>query len=292
MALLASACASCPNPLAPSIQGSIGKPHRGVLTEGTELPKKGTGFVRYRPHGKAYWGNPRLVEGLKKATRRLQERMPGPPLVVGDLSGRHGGRIPRHRSHRTGRDVDLLWFITTPSGVPLRNPGFIHMQSDGLARTKSGNYVLLDVARQWLLLKALLTLPDIHVQFLFMSRAIEARLVNYALARGEDPELVWHAQTVMLQPGDSTAHSDHIHLRIACTPDEAVAGCQGGGPYWSWLPPLPGPLELSPDDIEAITLGDPFKPPIPMRSASWQTPAAPLRALRRPGWPGVSGSPR
>ena len=88
------------------------------------------------------------------------------------------------------------------------------------------------------------------MQWLFISTPLEALIIEYARARGEDPELVWHAESVMQQPGDSSPHDDHLHLRIACTPDEALAGCEGGGPYWPWLPSLPdGP---SPDDDGAL----------------------------------------
>jgi penicillin-insensitive murein endopeptidase len=61
-------------------------------------------------------------------------------------------------------------------------------------------------------------------------------------------DLVWHAETVLMQPGDSLAHDDHIHMRIACTPEELVLGCEGGGPRWEWLPAAPAPG----DDDEAL----------------------------------------
>jgi penicillin-insensitive murein endopeptidase len=83
---------------------------------------------------------------------------------------------------------------------------------------------------------------------MFCSHEVEALLVEYARARGELPELVWHVETILMQPGDSLAHDDHIHMRIACTPEETVLGCEGGGPRWEWLPALP---EL-PDDEEAL----------------------------------------
>ena len=47
-------------------------------------------------------------------------------------------------------------------------------------------------------------------------------------------ELVWQAETVMHEPGDSLPHDDHFHVRIACTKDDL--GCLGGGPRWPWLP--------------------------------------------------------
>ncbi len=95
----------------------------------------------------------------------------------------------------------------------------------------------IDLEREWQLVKALVTSREAHVQWLFFARWLEALVIEYARARGEDPELVWYAENVLLQPGDSGAHDDHLHLRVACTPDEAVAGCLGGGPYWPWLPP-------------------------------------------------------
>jgi penicillin-insensitive murein endopeptidase len=93
---------------------------------------------------------------------------------------------------------------------------------------------------------------------MFASRGIEALLIDYAIARGEDPDLIWHAETVLLQPADSTPHADHIHMRIACTPSEAVAGCDGGGPYWPWLPGLPVLAPLDADSLAEIARDDPF----------------------------------
>jgi penicillin-insensitive murein endopeptidase len=265
-------CFGTPTPLAPGLTGSVGLPHHGVQTGAVELPRRGEGFVRYRPFSKHYWGNPRLVDAIQRvASEMALEHAGGAPLVVGDLSARHGGKIPGHNSHRTGRDVDLLWYVTTPEGAPVVSPGFVRVGADGLASVEGGadskRWVRLDVERQWILFRKLLADPQIGVQFLFVSREVEALLVEYALSRGEDLELLWHAQTVMLQPGDSAPHDDHVHMRVACTPDEAINGCEGGGPHWQWLPPRPalGPLdgrslrEIAQDDpfdLEALATGD------------------------------------
>ena len=253
-ALMTLGCFSTPTPLAPNVSGSVGVPHHGVQTGATELPKSGPGFVRYRPHSRNYWGRPHLVTAVQDSARRVAELLPGgSPLVVGDLSARLGGKIPGHNSHRTGRDVDLLWYVTTPKGAPLANPGFINVDTDGLAPVhETGDYVRLDVERQWLLVKELMRSPHIDVQWMFCSRSVEALLIDYARARGEDLELIWHAQTVLLQPGDSLPHDDHIHLRVACTQEEAVNGCLGGGPYWNWLPPLPSVGPLGHDFLEQL----------------------------------------
>jgi penicillin-insensitive murein endopeptidase len=140
----------------------------------------------------------------------------GKPLVVGDFSARYGGKIPGHNSHRTGRDVDLLYFVTTPSGTPVQSPGFVSFENDGLAKVfETGTFVRFDVARNWALVKHLLGNPEVGVQFLFVSRNVEALLIDYALSRQEPLDLVYRAQTVLLEPKDSTPHDDHFHLRIA-----------------------------------------------------------------------------
>jgi penicillin-insensitive murein DD-endopeptidase len=255
-------CVGTPTPLAPALAGSIGVPHSGVQSEALELSPKGDGYVRYRPKGPNYWGNPRLVSAIEQAAAVVHREYPGgAALVVGDLSARHGGQIPGHHSHRTGRDADLLWYLTTPSGAPVPSPGLVKIESDGLGRIyggdQDGKFLRLDVERQWSLFKTMI--EQASVQFLFVSRNVEALLIDYALARGEPLELVWRAETVMLQPGDSAPHDDHAHLRIACTPEETVRGCEGGGPYWEWLTTLPELAPLDEATLNAIAAEDPFE---------------------------------
>jgi len=290
LALGVAGCFGTPVPLAPGVAGSVGAPHHGVLTVAAELPPHGTGFVRYRPLGSYNWGNPRLVKAVELAASAVWNKAPGgSPLIVGDLSAKGGGKIPRHQSHRTGRDVDLPWFVTTPEGVPIQNPGFVNMGPDGLAKLETtGEYVRLDIEREWLLIKELLTSPEVDVEWMFSSREIEALLIDYARARGEPPNLVWRAETVLIQPGNTLAHDDHIHLRIACTPEEAVLGCEGGGPRWEWLTPLPAltsgdaflyeivrddPLPESVDTNVAAEQASPAPPPSPERSPVTGEPA-------------------
>jgi len=259
-AVLASGCFNSPTPLAPGLHGTVGVPNRGVLTESAELPVRGPGFVRFRPQSTHYFGRPRLVRALKSAAADVARLAPGgAPLSIGDLSAKTGGRIPGHDSHRSGRDVDLLFLVTTPAGASLPSPGFVRFEGDGLARVdNSPDYVRLDVDRQWLLLRSLLTSPEIGVQFMFVCREIEALLIDHARALGEPDSLVWQAETVMLEPSDSLRHDDHVHLRIACSPEEAVAGCSGGGPRWQWLPPSDPVRPLEAQDWDQIAKDDPF----------------------------------
>jgi len=253
-----SACFGSPTPLAPSIKGSVGVPHQGVLSGGTALPQKGPGYERLRTDA-IRWGNPRLVAALKRAAARVAQQRPGgAPLMIGDLSAKRGGQIPKHRSHRNGRDADLLFYVLSPDGRPLPNPEFLRFGRDGLGRSIRNRrvFVRLDTERNWLLVKALVNDEQAQVQWLFMARWLEALLIEYARARGEDDELLWRAANLMHQPGDSFPHDDHIHMRIACAPQEAVEGCLRGGYRWPWLPPLPQPPKESDDALLAALFAD------------------------------------
>jgi penicillin-insensitive murein endopeptidase len=202
-----------------------------------------------------------MIAAIQGAARVVDRARPGARLMVGDISARWGGEASGHRSHRTGRDADLLIYVLTPAGAPVESPGFLRFGPDGLAQAdgKKGKVYRFDVEREWLLIKALVQSPEANVQWLFFARWLEALVIEYARARGEDPELVWYAENVLLQPGDSSSHDDHLHLRLACTPDEAIAGCLGGGPYWPWLPAQPQ-LSTPPDEELARTLIDDLLP--------------------------------
>ncbi|HKQ69137.1 MAG TPA: penicillin-insensitive murein endopeptidase [Polyangiaceae bacterium] len=256
-------CSSTPSPLTPNMLGTIGAPGHGVLLAGVELPSRGAGY-RWLSESGEHYGVPRLVDAVETVAWAVEHQRPGgAPLMVGDLSKRSGGQIARHRSHRTGRDVDLLFFAETPEGNSIPSPGFVKYGADGLAfiPQESGGprFVRLDLPREWLLIKALMTTPAANVQWLFISAPLEGLITEYARARGEDPEIIWRAENVMLQPKDSLPHDDHLHLRTACTPEEALVGCEGGGPYWPWLPPLPMTAPIESDDELILALLEPIE---------------------------------
>lgn len=271
-ALLTTGCFGTVSPLAPGLHGSVGQPSNGILTEATELPKSGPGFVRYRPWGDRNYGTSNLVNAIEHSAVRVQtDAGGGPPLVVGDLSARYGGKISRHASHRSGRDVDLLFYTTTLDQVPIVAPGFVHFGADGLAQLPDRRFVALDIRRQWLLTRALLTEPNIEVLWMFVSRDIEAYLVDYAKSLDEPVELILKAARTLHQPRDSANHDDHVHVRIACSAHERVYGCEGGGPQWPWLRPPSYPEEVSlyhpwDSDERAATTTEPSPVP-PLRSA-------------------------
>lgn len=240
LSLLSASCASVPTPLAPGVGGSVGYASLGVLTASSPLPDKGPGYRRLRPWTDAKHGTPSMIKALTEAAARVSGP-DDPPMLVGDISGPRGGPLRGHHSHRTGRDVDILFFFTTPGGVPIEAPGFVKVGPDGLAQVEGAKreFVRFDVARNWRLVRALVTSTQAEVQWLFCATPVEAILIEYARALGEPAEIVWHAESVLHQPGDSAPHDDHFHMRIGCSDDEAVAGCVTGTPTWPWARPAP-----------------------------------------------------
>lgn len=247
-------CIGVPNPLAPSLSGSVGLPHRGTLTGAASLPDRGPGYRRFR-NDTVRWGSPRLIATIQAACAGVVSTVPRTPaLLIGDLSQQRGGETERHRSHRSGRDADLLFYVSTPAGAPVPSPGFVRFGSDGLGEhPKRSGFLRFDVARNWELVRQLILSPESQVEWLFVARHLEGLLIEQATAIGEEPTLIDYAATVLKQPGDSAPHDDHFHLRLACSPDEAVSGCEGG-PRWKYLPTLPKLVATNEELLAAILL--------------------------------------
>jgi uncharacterized protein YraI len=70
-----------------------------------QLAASGPGYYSYSSQGRR-WGLPRVVYGVLRAARR-HAREGGARLGIGTLSGREGGALAGHDSHRGGEDVDL-----------------------------------------------------------------------------------------------------------------------------------------------------------------------------------------
>lgn len=261
LALALGGCARCPSPLAPTWAGSIGEPSRGVLALGTELRADAEGLHWLR-HNDRHWALPRFAAAIERAAACVASERPGGLLEVGDLSVRTGGGpLAPHFSHRSGVDADLLFYVTTLDGAPIESPGFVHVGADGLARDEAHErWLRFDVERQWLLTKALLEDPEARIQWIFVSDVVQARLLEWALARGESLELVRRARAVMAQPSPGGVHDNHFHVRTACSPDEAAAGCVLVGPRRPWIDYNQGPPAESDADL-ALDLMMPMESP-------------------------------
>lgn len=270
--LAIGACAAAPSPLTPQWVGSIGAPARGVLVGGRQV-HAGPGLRWLRANDR-HWALPRFAEAIERAAALVEQQRPGGTLSVGDLSAPSGGgpALP-HFSHRSGVDADLLFYVSSLDGAPVRSPGFIHVGADGLARSDGdGRWLRLDVEREWLLIKALVEDPQARVEWIFVSDVVKAQLLQWARARGESIETLFRADEVMAQPTRGGVHDDHIHVRTACSREEAVAGCEPTGPRRPWLE-LEDPGAIEPSEELATALFEPASVLEPQRHSTARTPS-------------------
>lgn len=221
------------------VSTSCGFPNRGALAFGARLPTTGRGYTlvepwRSRDHR---YGTAELVNLIQRVAATVDRAHPGAVLSVGDLSRPGGGAVTGHRSHQSGRDVDLIYYAVDEAKRPFPpDSNMPYYTRTGLAwysRHPTFNKKMpprfFDVARNWTLIKALISDPSIQVEQLFVSNRVERWVLEHAKKRGEPAALVHKAMATMRRPPRGESHNDHIHLRIACSArDRERGGCRAG----------------------------------------------------------------
>ena len=201
---------------------SIGSPTEGHLVGGAHLEE--TAYLRITPAdtaGDVRWGLEPLVGMVERAARSVRGQFPGAITSVGHLSREGGGEIDQHRSHESGRDADVGFFVRSASGKQLLPTHFVPFRADGTAASWPGAY--FDDAKNWAVVSALLGDPQAHVTHLFVAAPLRARLLAYAERMEAPASLRMRAAELMQQPRGTLPHDDHFHVRIACPP--RMGGC-------------------------------------------------------------------
>lgn len=194
----------------PGVAQSVGTPDRGRLANGIALPANDALYTIRNP--KHSFASSHTIETLQRGVADFR-RSTGfsRQILIADMSREGGGRFRPHRSHRSGRDVDIaLPMIVDPSG---KKPG------------TAGRF---DWTATWRLIKSLVATGQ--VRFVFLSRSRQALLYRAAKAdgasseelqqllefprRGRTPAVVRH----------SRGHTSHMHVRFRCGPAETA--CQ------------------------------------------------------------------
>jgi penicillin-insensitive murein endopeptidase len=194
---------------------SIGSPTEGHLVGGVHLDE--TTYLRVMPAdtaGDVRWGLQPLVTMLDRAARTVRRQFPEAVTSVGHLSREGGGEVEQHRSHESGRDADVGFFVRGANGRPILPTHFVPFRADGSAAAWPGAY--FDDAKNWALVGALVGDPQAHVTHVFVAAPLRARLLAYAERMGAPSSLRMRAAEVMQQPHGALAHDDHFHVRIAC----------------------------------------------------------------------------
>lgn len=179
---------------------AIGKPHRGRLENGVRLPDSDLYTIRFD----------RLCYGTTLAVRDLQHAIAtfrhetgfDREIFIGAMSRKSGRKLSPHRSHRTGRDVDV------------RMPALAF--AEGTAKLDRDE---IDWSATWALIDAFVRTED--VQSIFLERKLWQRLRRGALRTGATDEQIDRAFALIKH---SKGHTSHIHVRFVCS--DAASECE------------------------------------------------------------------
>ncbi len=178
---------------------SIGTPSRSLLFNGVALPDNPRWTVA--PNADT-WATSETLAALQTAIDTVCELFPDtPPVTVGDISDSDGGRLKRHQTHQGGRDVDIGFYYK-----PGKGSWFV-----------PGHAANLDLARNWALVRALVTRTD--VETILLDTRIQQSLYRYALGLGEDKAWLDHVFYFVRGSSDAivkhvAGHRTHYHVRF------------------------------------------------------------------------------
>ncbi len=171
---------------------SIGFADRGRVINAVQMPEDPAWIVERPTYS---YGTRETIDGLALVFRTVRRQFPdSAPARLSHLGARDGGYLRPHRSHQSGRDADIGFFYKgdrfAPRGAPRER--------------------LMDPARNWALLRALITETD--VQLILVDRGIQNVLRRHALAIGENR--VWLSKVFGGIVKHARAHRDHFHVRF------------------------------------------------------------------------------
>jgi penicillin-insensitive murein endopeptidase len=177
---------------------SVGRPNGGALFNGVQMPQDDRWTIVDSSHT---YGTQETIDDLTRVIAEVGKAFADtPPLYIGHISGPHGGPLSPHRSHQSGRDVDLGYYY--------KNDGHWY------ERATPDN---LDAARTWTLIRAIVTKTD--VEFLLIDHSLHAPLRQYAESSGEDPtwlDDLFHGTPPSRPPmiRHLSGHDTHMHVRF------------------------------------------------------------------------------
>ena len=197
----------------------VGPPQDGRLINGVQIPA-GEGYSR-RMMPSAY-GTTHAVISLLVALRDFEAKWPyEPELVLGSMSAKHGGPLEGHKSHQTGRDLDIRlplsasvpnWYPVQPHRIDYKALWFF---LTALSDTGEVTIIFLDYEVQELLFKAAAKLG--------VPEAERRAMLQWPRGQAAHRGLVRHA----------SGHARHLHVRFRCGPQETECvekGSAAGAP--------------------------------------------------------------
>lgn len=186
---------------------SYGTANRGRLFNGVAM--QSVPGMRVRNVARAY-GTKRVIQLLEAAAFDMRARWPdAPDIEIGDISFPNGGRMRPHKSHQSGRDIDLSYYHR--------------------GNVETGFRVLdaetFDGAKNWHIFKTLIDTNE--VEYIFVDYKLQKVLYEYATSIGYTPD---ELAPILQYPGSSKSqsaiirhargHADHWHIRFTCDAED------------------------------------------------------------------------
>lgn len=173
------------------VDQSIGFPNKGRVVAAVPMPEGD--FWRMRRGNERAYGTRETIESLVSVLTAYGEAFPDAPIVqVGDISVRKGGTMEPHRSHQTGRDVDLRLVRRTK------------LTASGRERR------VIDLQKNWFILKRIVATGK--VQSIYLNAGVQKRLWPVA----EADVGVEAADRVFEMLQHEHGHRGHMHVRFRC----------------------------------------------------------------------------
>jgi penicillin-insensitive murein endopeptidase len=197
---------------------SVGHPNAGWQVRAKRL--RNTRYLKVRPSSQdRSYAHPALVLMLQRSAQDIGKMAPGAIMFVGDLSTENGGPISGHRSHQSGRDADLAFYMRDKNGKRVPAPHFVAFDGEGKARDGSG-YVF-DDELNWLLVQSWARDTRAGLSHIFISHPLRQRLIRFAQSHEQHKKYLPLALALLKQPERGEPHDDHFHVRITCPEKQA-----------------------------------------------------------------------
>lgn len=186
---------------------SIGRPAHGRLVRGVELPDRPDLYSRRKPE-EAYGSTHAITQLMRAVIRFRHETGFTRNISIGGISKARGGRFRPHKSHQSGRDIDIRMPVVA--------------SSEGKKAISSGD---IDWKMTWRLMHAFISSGE--VEYIFLDHPLQKKLYKAARELGVSKEelagwIQWpaKAKTNKGVVRHVKGHRVHFHVRIRCAPHE------------------------------------------------------------------------
>jgi murein endopeptidase/LysM repeat protein len=185
---------------------SLGSPNRGRLTGGVQLPESDLYTIR-RPEES--YGSSHTILEIQEAIAAFRDTSGYEgKLIVGAISLERGGRFRPHRSHQSGRDVDIRLPKVAGADPKSDSPSDIDWDASwklvqAFIEQGDAEYIFLDYSRQKRLYEA--------AKRAGADKATLEKAIQYPRSRKTNNGVLRHAE----------GHLIHIHVRVNCPRDQA-----------------------------------------------------------------------